>query len=253
MAGIPIYTSSPINPNHATTGMVPTPTATQTPNSENQTVPAPVSATQTSAGWPNTRAPLPGAAPGPAPTRRASSSLAPELRPTPTSALSPSRTRQSPPAPRPGASPIPWPPSRPLPISQASIVPPPPRAGEAPKSAEYYAPSYQPEQTANIQRQPGIPGPTPALDDWPPAPLDLSHPPGYIQNARASFEERSPSYSVSDSHPYDTHGLLGNESRDSALFGETGLWATAVSWAKAAGEKLLQGEEEIWKVINKDR
>jgi len=31
---------------------------------------------------------------------------------------------------------------------------------------------------------------------------------------------------------------------------EKGLWDTAVAWAKSAGEKLAQGEQEVWKAIN---
>jgi hypothetical protein len=34
---------------------------------------------------------------------------------------------------------------------------------------------------------------------------------------------------------------------------DKGLWDTAVSWAKTVGEKVVEGEEEMWKRINGQR
>lgn len=32
--------------------------------------------------------------------------------------------------------------------------------------------------------------------------------------------------------------------------GDKGLWDTAVSWARTVGEKVIEGEDEVWKRIN---
>ena len=31
------------------------------------------------------------------------------------------------------------------------------------------------------------------------------------------------------------------------------IWNTATSWAKSAGEKLKEGEEEVWRRINSEK
>jgi hypothetical protein len=86
---------------------------------------------------------------------------------------------------------------------------------------------------------------------------DLSHPPGYVQNSRDSFDERSNTHS-----PYQNQGYGNNSAhrggplysgRDVDLGEESSIaqaWKTATSWAKAAGQKLKEGEEEVWRMIN---
>jgi hypothetical protein len=90
-----------------------------------------------------------------------------------------------------------------------------------------------------------------------PAYADLSHPPGYVQNSRDSFEERSDMHS-----PYQDQGYGNNSAhrggpltsgRDVDPVEEspiTQAWRTATSWAKTVGEKLKEGEEEVWRRIN---
>jgi hypothetical protein len=56
---------------------------------------------------------------------------------------------------------------------------------------------------------------------------DLSHPPGYLQDARASFEER----------PIEPYQPFANLSE-------------SVSWAKQIGGKVIKVEEALWKRIN---
>jgi hypothetical protein len=96
---------------------------------------------------------------------------------------------------------------------------------------------------------------TPAYADH-----NLSHPPGYIQNSRDSFDQQ-PEHAQSSyqnqnygSNTPNRSGLLGSGSgnMDSAQESPMAqLWNTATSWAKTAGEKLKEGEEEVWRRINK--
>jgi hypothetical protein len=92
---------------------------------------------------------------------------------------------------------------------------------------------------------------------------DLSHPPGYVQDSRASFEERP----LGPHQPFTNHSAHWNT--PSRLSGdildgvpknqsgteeeEKGLWGEAVSWMKTIGEKLADGEEALWKRIRGQR
>ncbi|KAJ9657557.1 hypothetical protein H2198_004203 [Neophaeococcomyces mojaviensis] len=98
--------------------------------------------------------------------------------------------------------------------------------------------------------------------------IDLSHPPGYSQDAEASFSDKPPyenhtpfyknSYSSSFSSPQTPtrrgRGILDN---DPAIYlggegdgEEDSVWDTAARWAKAAGKRLSESEQQIWKMVN---
>jgi hypothetical protein len=92
---------------------------------------------------------------------------------------------------------------------------------------------------------------------------DLSHPPGYVQDSRASFDERP----IEPYQPFATRsnhqstpsrsgaGILDEspENRPRAEEEEKGIWSEAVSWAKTIGGKVVEGEEALWKRINGQR
>lgn len=86
----------------------------------------------------------------------------------------------------------------------------------------------------------------------------LEHPPGYAQNYRGSFEDSvqpdpgvfSPFQShSSQNQSQNQSGLLGGDGSGAGA-GVGGVWDTAVSWAKKAGEKMKEGEEEVWRRVN---
>ena len=108
---------------------------------------------------------------------------------------------------------------------------------------------------------------------------DLSNPPGYKQDHRTSFSDRgsglddtipsydnaSPFYANSSNYPSTIsspvtptrrgRGILDN---DPSLYlrgeGEgnedAGWWDAAAGWAKAAGKRLSQGEQQLWKMVS---
>lgn len=92
-----------------------------------------------------------------------------------------------------------------------------------------------------------------------PAYADLSHPPGYIQNSRDSFDQQMQSPYQNQNQNYGNNtsnrsGLLGSGGANVGSAEESPIaqiWNTAASWAKTAGEKLKEGEEEVWRRINK--
>jgi hypothetical protein len=53
------------------------------------------------------------------------------------------------------------------------------------------------------------------------------------------------------------NGLLGSAGGDLDSTEEGSpiaqIWNTATSWAKSAGEKLKEGEEEVWRRINSEK
>ena len=117
---------------------------------------------------------------------------------------------------------------------------------------------------------------------------DLSHPPGYIQDSRASFSDipyqeednlgvdmirRSTTFkslrgrkqrtrarsSCTNGGILDGSGghadeLYDDEDDENDGFLSThhaqGLWGTALTWAKTLGDKVVEGEEQIWKTVN---
>jgi hypothetical protein len=273
MAGIPLYTASPINTNAAkATGI--TPTTTQPSDTTNRSAPAYTPATTTaSSSYPQAR---PGAAAYPAPTGAPQST---NTYPTRTAPPAPTQQSNAPSPPQPGAVPSPFISSvSPITRARRPSIPPPPKAGEIPQPVALYNPHYEQEQQP--QQSPYSPQsrapppqmsavlstPTraipPASTTSTPAYADLSHPPGYIQNSRDSFDQRpehmqSPYQNQNQNYGNNTpnrSGLLGSgggnmESAEESPIAQ--IWNTATSWAKTAGEKLKEGEEEVWRRINK--
>ena len=109
-------------------------------------------------------------------------------------------------------------------------------------------------------------------------PGGLNGPPGYTQNASSAFQDRpvepyNPFAAVSQGFSGTTNstvlgsggasstysGTLGSGGAgpssysaglDDAKEGLNNVWNTAVSWAQKAGEKLQEGEAEVWRRIN---
>ena len=279
MAGIPVHKASPINTNAAkATGI--SPSTSQPADSTNRAAPANAPATTTAtAPYPAAR---PGAAPGPAPTGAPQPTNTYATRTAP---LVPTPTSDFPPPPQPGAVPSPFvSPASQITHGRRPSIPPPPKAGEIPMPADFYAPHYEQEQETHqspytpqsSRAQPPqmsavLSTPTraipPSSTTSTPAYNDLSHPPGYIQNSRDSFDERpdlmhSPyqnhnqNYTKNSSSSNRNGGLLGSAGGGNVDSAEEGspiaqIWTTATSWAKSAGEKLKEGEEEVWRRINK--
>jgi hypothetical protein len=286
MAGIPVHKAAPINTNAAKATGISPPTS-QPANPTNRSAPANLPATTTAAApYPAAR---PGAAAIPVPTGAPRATNAYATRTTP---LAPTQPSDIPPLPQAGAVPSPFiAPATPITHGRRPSIPPPPKAGEIPMPADFYAPHYEQEQeTHQSQSQsPYTPQssrahpppqmsavlstPTRAI---PPASTtstpataynDLSHPPGYIQNSRDSFDERP---DLMQQSPYQNNnqnygknsssnrnGLLGSAGGDLDSTEEGSpiaqIWNTATSWAKSAGEKLKEGEEEVWRRINSEK
>jgi hypothetical protein len=277
MAGIPVHTGSPISPYSASKAGGATPStaaarfAPPDPPSRVLQTPASAPATITKVPSPTYAVAQPGATASPASNSQ----------PTPTATISSpyTRTASSPPSPEPGAVPSPS-------YSEArrASISPPPKAGEIPKPAAFYAPKYDGSVT------PAPPGalsvdtsvsPLPAYQSQgmlltpvraqPPSAVtsvatpttmtrDLSHPPGYRQDSRVSFSERLPDLAYpgqnQSSHSRGRSGtgiLDGGGGHGDVEDDDKGIWNTAFSWAKTVGEKVIEGEEEIWKRINGQR
>lgn len=148
-----------------------------------------------------------------------------------------------------------------------SFVPPPPRS-KASRTASESAPQLSTLQIStssspsNYSSQaPSSPYTLSSLS------FDLSSPPGYTQNARASFSDRplyensTPFYQNSYSSGFSSpmtpsrrgKGILDNDP-DIYLRGEGDgeeetVWDTAAKWAKAAGKRMSQTEQQIWKMV----
>ncbi|KKY15565.1 hypothetical protein UCRPC4_g06272 [Phaeomoniella chlamydospora] len=289
MSGITVYTSSPINTNTAAKpeGVTPKTATTddvqrpgQSSSSAPSTTSAPATAPTYPAAQPGASIPAPTAAPAsfpqPTPTQVTSSASVASSTFIPSS--------PSPPPPQPGAVPTPFQstPTRPS-------VPPPPKAGEEVKPASYYTPQHATPTAAPSLTQATAPLPThqqaPALSSplraQPPASSTstahisslggdaggLNGPPGYVQDARTSFSDRplepyNPFQGIGQSNASGSNGILGGnvgsgyhpssgQGFTEEKEGIAGVWDTAVSWAKKAGEKLQEGEEEVWRMINK--
>lgn len=262
MSGIPVYTQSPIN---AATAAAVTPLTAAPPVQSTPEAPTSVAAT-TTATTPAYPAAQPGAA-APAPTGAARTYM--PVHPTPTT----KNDENGPPAPQPGAIPAP--------TSQGGI-PPPPKAGQ---SYQLYQAAPQPAP-AHAMPQPyppqmGIPPPTGAFGVQPPssstitantpssaypaalpghevARQSLEHPPGYHQNVYASEltsdqrraqEASNESISASAGLP-GVGGLTGSEGGSN--LDAASIFNAAKKWAQVAGEKISEGEKEVWRRINKE-
>ncbi|KAH6687267.1 hypothetical protein F5X68DRAFT_261480 [Plectosphaerella plurivora] len=236
MPPIPIYTSSPINATKAS-GITPK-TAEPEPKSSIPTASATAAPTPTKTA---AYAPaMPGATPSlpfQTPTSHASSHP-----PAPTGRPGDS----GPPPPQPGA----------VPSLPGASLPPPPKAGETytppqttpapptmtmppqmamPPPGNSYTPYQGTSSTSTTFHQPAAAQPT-FLGGG--GGSNLSHPPGYQQNANADqfTSQQRHQASMAEGHTYD---------------GEEGVWDQAKKWATGVGGSLAAAESEVWKRINK--
>ena len=289
MSGVPIHTASPINsrrpsavtpqtaaPGDAQTAYVPSPTTKgvsptgyppaqpgAAPPAPTGTVPLPSSPTSptkvtrqssvASAYTPTSASPpppQPGAAPVPFPTDARRPSLPPP--PKVGEQVKPASyyTPQQPPTPTHAPTQYPQQQIPPLPAHQQVGTLSTPLRAQPPASA-----------TSST----GIPlGGDPG---------GLNGPPGYQQDAQGAFGDRplepyNPYAAVgagSSQRGSVSHGIIGNSSAYNGSSGGTGgsvgfgdekegvagIWDTAVSWAKTAGQKLQEGEEAVWRMVDK--
>jgi len=279
MPPVPLHSSSPISPTAglAAAGVTPKTTSQEHPPSRlgNRQGPADAPETTTTVlPHSNSHTAQPGASAGPTPTSTATSSTS-AYTPTPTVSLPSSNTFTSPPPPQPGAVPSPYPPAPAQLDKRRPSVPPPPKAGEVPKPAASYAPQCEalPAPTTTYA-SPAPPPPLPYHQQQsnistparaqPPASMtstshDLSHPPGYLQDARTSFEERPiepyQPFANRSSHKLTPSKPGGGESPETQLPLEEGkgILGEVASWAKTIGGKVVEGEEALWKKINDQR
>lgn len=245
MPTIPIFSGSPINASKAS-GVTP---QTAKPDGTG-TSSVPTKTTESA----NADQHYPAAQPGARPSLPVQTGA-----PQPPSHVQPTPTQRAedvgPPAPQPGAVPVP--------PGGGTSLPPPPKVGEKlsdmptqtiqmpmPPQMSYPPPSGSEfsqgrSTTSTIPlpgSQTGYPLPT-SLQEAGPTP-NLSHPPGYHQDAHAS---------EFTSHQRAAHNA--NVTQGSMLSGDSedgGVWDTAKKWASAAGDSLAAAENEVWKRINKD-
>ncbi|KAL9114321.1 MAG: hypothetical protein Q9227_001743 [Pyrenula ochraceoflavens] len=253
MSGIPVHTSSPLNPNQTTTTAAAAATTappTSVPSHEAQNTPA------TSTLPANSPSQYPSAQPGapaiPAPTGAPSSA-----HPAPTATISVAPTtasaQQIPPPPQPGAAPVP---QNARAAATSAAHPPPPRAVEPPPLHSHQQQGNLIDPTTTARAQPPA-ATTATAAGHPSRTVDLSHPPGYVQDSNASFRDRPGAAYDSLQNQSQmsargaTEGLLGSNADE--LGGGKTWFETATDWTKKAGEKLAEGHDEIWKKINNEK
>ncbi|KIX04687.1 uncharacterized protein Z518_05557 [Rhinocladiella mackenziei CBS 650.93] len=267
MPPVPLHISSPINantPSHPLARSPSTAAARYTP------VNTDAGLTTTESSDPSQPA-RPGAPAGPLPTNTISSTYNNRFPPAATTTALPETTRTSdsppPPSPLPGAVPSPftngtsrsgilqsphpievpqWTPSSASPVWHTLPSPTPTHSRPTPLPPRQKSPSvYTPVRSTP---------PTGVTSTYPP---NLSHPPGYMQDSRSSFDDMP----VEFCHSSESRASLSSSRRGGILDGEPtfqrdteneSFLNTAVAWAKAAGERLSKTEEQIWKTINGD-
>ena len=254
MAGIPVHTSSPISPNVATKASAITPSTTAV-----SYTPASAAAT-TAFSTPQSHSAQPSAPAVPQPTNTAAilSNNAPA--PTPTQ---PTPESPNPPPSQPGAVPVP----QNITHQRRESIPTSPRTASSQPIAPLSPVPLPPHQSSNYLSTPTRSVPPAAVTSTFSGPQDLSHPPGYIQNSRASFEDR-PFATESNDSAFNIPGNISNRrsvggagilngemhnQENGADPEEQSVWDTAMTWAKAAGTKLSKTEEHIWKRVNGEK
>ncbi|KAM3512943.1 hypothetical protein MY11210_003426 [Beauveria gryllotalpidicola] len=206
---------------------------------------------------------------------------------TPTRAPLPNSDSNSPPAPQPGAAPMPPGAAAAAAAAAAastwSTLPPPPKSGET--LGPEHTGAGQPPRALLPPAQLSYPPPPPTAPHTSlrgtsaaiPSPYevgsssssinratDLSHPPGYQQDAHAaefSSGQRAAHEAYVAQHSNRLimgMGLGAGEGggegggAGDAEGGGTTIWNTAKKWAWAAGDTLAAAEGEVWKAVNKD-
>lgn len=256
---VTVHTASPINATKAS-GVTPkTAPAAAAPSQVSQSYAPPT----TTAGAAAPPAPAPAARPPPPTSAPTISMYAPPattaapVYPPPqqsTSPFNPTPTQASgPPPPQPSA--VPEPPT-------AASLPPPPKAGEKLGPEHLQTASATPTQMPPQISYAPPPAPTnpgaytSTIPLGPSGPQltslgDVSHPPGYQQNANAtefSSAQRAAHHASVADNPSSIFGGGG-----SGYAGDdSSIWDTAKKWATSAGESLAAAENEVWKKINKE-
>lgn len=266
MAGVPVFSSSPINPNAP-----PNPFHASPSKSAVRYTPATLAANSNTKATTTPPLPQSGATPVPQPTcpPRQTDSPSPRTIPSP-------MTR----------------PSQPLPtnLSKLSI---PNNTNTISRSNPYTAPPIPLHQRHPSLYSPPHLNTTPVLTSatlpqyhTPPTPYthsaptshhqhqqpDLSNPPGY-QQSRCSFDDRplsacstpSPNnrayylnsdhksrLSILDGQYHTEPSLSDEEETDPLSAGSKWMWETAVKWTKVAGKTLKEGEGEFWRRVGGD-
>jgi hypothetical protein len=87
---------------------------------------------------------------------------------------------------------------------------------------------------------------------------DLSHPPGYVQNPYAADltpSQRAATEAQAGGSSNSAGGILGSAGpNDNAGFGEEdGVWGTVKQYAVAAGAKVKEAEQEVWRRIEGEK
>lgn len=269
MAPIPVHTASPINSNIPSypSGASPSTAAARYTPADSQPAPATTTASAQGAA-PSSQPARPGAPAMPQPTNAVSSTYNSRFEPTPTAPqpTDATCTADSPPPPQPGAVPSPF-----RNQSPKLTIPPPPRPGGVahwtPSSASpirHAVPSATPTHSRPVplpvhQQSPSLYTPTRSI---PPAsvtsdyPQDLSHPPGYMQDSRASFDDKPIEFCQPlEQRASPTSSLRGGildaePTLERDIDNEQGVLNSAIAWAKAAGKRLSRTEEQIWRQIN---
>ncbi|RVX73062.1 hypothetical protein B0A52_02188 [Exophiala mesophila] len=259
MPPIPIHASSPINQNqtHPTASLSRSPSSAAARYTPQAPAAAPAGPTTTSTAASGLEpSPQPRAPAYAQPTNVVSSSqnqkITPTATPTSYSPAEVSSATSNPAPPQPGAVPTPQPPRSPK-----LAIPAYPQPHALP------FPSASP--TAGIRHS--LPSPTPTRNRptsstlYSPVPVtapvaDLSHPPGYQQDHRASFDDkpiefcqpidRRASPSSRRGGILDGAPTMERDNDDDTMFNQ------AMAWAKAAGKRLSRTEEQIWRNINSD-
>lgn len=261
MPPIPIHASSPINQNqtHPTASLSRSPSsaaARYTPQAPAAVDAGPTTTTTAAAASGLGASAQPGAPAYPQPTNVVSSShnqrITPTATPTSNPPAEPSSTTSDPASPQPGAVPAPQPPRSPK-----LAIPPHPQPNALPSIAvsptvgiRHSLPS--PTPTRNRPTPSTLYSPVPATAPAPAA--DLSHPPGYQQDHRASFDDKP----VEFCQPIDRRaspssrrgGILDGAPTMERDDDEDTVFNQAMAWAKAAGKRLSRTEEQIWRNIN---
>jgi len=264
MSPIPVHTSSPINTNLPSYPLGASPSTAASRYAPGGSDAGPTTAAPSSTSMPPAR---PGAPAMPQPTNAVSSTYNHRFQPTATApvATKTSGLSDGPPPPQPGAVPSPFSATR------EPTIPQPPQPGGVPQ--------WTPSSASPIRHT--LPSPTPTHSrplplpahqqsatiydparSVPPAGVtstytrDLSHPPGYVQDSRASFDDKP----VESCQPFENRvspssshrgGILdGEPTLDRGAEAEPNVLNTAIAWAKAAGKKLSKAEEQAWKTIN---
>ncbi|KAI9785180.1 MAG: hypothetical protein M1839_000818 [Geoglossum umbratile] len=227
MNGIPIHAQSPITAAAKASGI--TPETAAPPAQPSQQVPSSNVATTTAAA--TTESPYPAARPGAAPTPTSTGSVYGQ-----TSGPSPTRTRcnEPPPPPQPGAVPVPFPTAT---RAQNAYVPQPPQQQQAVSAP---APAPTPYTSTHATQHPYDPT----------RQHGLGGPPGYVQNPYAAEPSRSQRAATAEQGGGFLRGGYGGGGGQEATSGGEGVWDTAKSWARVAGEKVEKAESAAWKKIN---